>query len=82
MVVVYENLRPYLTIDRYEEAAREADMTLTLDGQGSGMVLSSLYRLRNLGWMLPPRYTQALDDRLSANGPGPAARALKAIGAA
>ncbi len=72
MVVVYQNLKPFLTIDRYEEAAREADMGVILDGQGSGMVLSSLYRLRNLGWILSDRYTQALDDRLRANVRRPA----------
>jgi hypothetical protein len=63
MVVVYRNLRPHITIDRYEEAVNEADMFVALDSNGSGMVLASLRRLRNLGWNLPDRYSRALDDR-------------------
>jgi hypothetical protein len=63
MVVVYENLKEYLTIDRYAEAVAEADAFVALDSRGSAQVLGSLQRLRNMGWNLPSRYSQALDRR-------------------
>lgn len=61
-VVVYLNVRPYLSIDRYSEAVTEANRFVTLNGQGSGQVISSLRRLRALGWQLPFDYAVALDE--------------------
>lgn len=64
MVVVISNVLPFLHVDRDWEAAIETVRADTvLDGQGSGAVLASLYRLRNLGWDLPGDYDQAVTDK-------------------
>ena len=61
MVVVLDNLMPYLTIDRgYTEAMAQVRSVTTLEGQGSGAVLKSLRRLQEHGWELPEDYAAAL----------------------
>jgi hypothetical protein len=60
--VVLENLMPFLMVDRgYEEAIEQVSRDTTLTGQGSGAVMASLRRLRDLGWDLPARYARALE---------------------
>ena len=62
MVVVLENLMPFLMVDRgYEEAVEQVSRDTTLTGQGSGAVIASLRRLRDLGWEIPDRYAETLD---------------------
>lgn len=62
MVTVLDNLLPFLMVDRgYEEAIEQVSRDTTLTGQGSGAVMASLRRLRDLGWDLPARYARALE---------------------
>lgn len=61
MVVVLNNLMPYLRIDRgYSRAIEDVQAVTTLEGKGSGAVMSSLGRLHGLGWELPKDYRDAL----------------------
>lgn len=54
LVVVLENLKPYLMVDReYDLAIEHVVRDLALTGQGSGAVLKALARLKGLGWKLP-----------------------------
>ena len=63
MVVVLTELMPYLTIDRgYPETIEEVYATVALVGQGAAAVLSSLRRLRNLGWDMPPMFEARLEQ--------------------
>lgn len=61
MVVVLDNLLPFLMIDRgYTEAMDLVRGLTVLEGQGSGAVLAALNRLHRLGWYLPEDYGRAL----------------------
>lgn len=62
-VVVYNNVRRYLTIDRFASDAQEAHRNVALDSHGSGAVVRSLRRLKALGWTLPIDYDLALADK-------------------
>lgn len=63
MVVVLSSLMPMLTVDRgYEEAVDVAIKNTKLTGQGSGMVVMGLLRLKDLGWPLPEVYEDAFAD--------------------
>lgn len=62
-VVVYQSLKPYLTVDRFGESAHEAHRHVALDNHGSGAVVKSLRRLKALGWTLPVAYDLALASR-------------------
>ena len=63
MVTVLDNLMPFLMVDRgYPEAIDQVTRDTTLTGQGSGAVMASLRRLRDLGWELPERYARALKE--------------------
>lgn len=62
-VVVYQNLKAYLTIDRFAEDAQEAHRYVALDNHGSGAVVKSLRRLKALGWALPMAYDLALASK-------------------
>lgn len=65
MVTVLDNLMPFLMVDRgYPEAVDQVSRDTTLTGQGSGAVLASLRRLRDLGWDLPDRYAHALKEEV------------------
>lgn len=64
LVVVYDSLKEYLTVDRYADAVKEVDENVALTGRGSVTVLVTCNRLQNLGWALPEAYAQALTDRL------------------
>lgn len=76
MVVVLDNLLPFLVVDQdYENVIRQVMENTTVVGQGSGAVRASLIRLRDLGWDLPPRYAKAvrpLSEALQDNGGKPA----------
>lgn len=62
MVTVLDNLMPFLMVDRgYPEAIEQVSRDTTLVGQGSGAVLASLRRLRDLGWEIPAPYQGALE---------------------
>lgn len=76
MVTVLENLMPFLMVERgYQDAVDQAYRDTTLVGQGSGAVLASLRRLRDLGWDLPDRYEAALRDTIQDDGHNPGQQA-------
>lgn len=61
LVVVLDNLLPFLVIDKgYREAIDGLQKVTAYSGRGSGAVYATLARLRNLGWDLPPVYELAL----------------------
>ena len=61
LVVVLDNLLPFLVIDKgYREAIDQIQKVTAYSGRGSGSVYATLDRLRNLGWDLPPVYELAL----------------------
>lgn len=71
LVVVLDNLLPFLVIDKgYREAIDEIQKVTAYSGRGSGAVYATLGRLRDLGWDLPPVYELALQYHLKekANG--------------
>jgi hypothetical protein len=71
LVVVLDNLLPYLEIDRgYREAIDEIQKDTTLTGRGSTAVFVGLTRLRDLGWELPVAYESALQLREKVNNNG------------
>ena len=62
MATVLYNVMPYLLSDRGYEAAYQYSLeNAPLVGQGSGMVLGSLRRLRELGWELPGKFQEVLE---------------------
>lgn len=68
MVVVLDNLLPYLVVDRgWEEVIEKIEDTTTLSSHGSGAVLASLRRLRDLGWVLPGPYDLAVRSKDVSN---------------
>lgn len=70
MVVIIDNVLPYLCVDRDWEAAMETvRMNTVLEGQGSGAVFATLSRLKALSWDLPADYEEALLDRLAKQEP-------------
>lgn len=63
MVTVLGELIPFLQVDRgWEQAMLDTTEATVLDGQGSGMVFASLFRLKSLGWDIPEAFQDALDD--------------------
>lgn len=61
MVVVLDNLMPFLMVDRgYDEAIEKVIASTPLVGQGSGQVQASLRRLKSMGWDLPEQYEHIL----------------------
>jgi hypothetical protein len=55
MATVLHGIAPYMLVDRgWDEVMLEIYDQATLKGQGSGMTLSALRRLRDLGWDIPP----------------------------
>lgn len=61
MVVILENLAPFLLVDRgYEVATDEARAGTVFQGQGSGAIVKALRRLRALGWEMPEDFDQQL----------------------
>lgn len=63
MVVVLNELIPFLQVDRGWQAAMEDTMEVTvLDGRGSAAVMTQLFRLRSLGWDIPEEFGTALDE--------------------
>jgi hypothetical protein len=72
MVVVLDNLKGYLQVDRgYPEAIAEVLAMPTLQGQGAAAVLGAVNRLQSLGWAIPEPYAGALarlvESRLEAS---------------
>jgi hypothetical protein len=64
MVVILDNLSPFLLVDRgYEVAATEVRATVPFQGQGSGAVIRSLNRLMALGWEMPEDFATQLKER-------------------
>lgn len=64
MVVVLNGVMPFMQVDRgYREAIEIVESKLALVGQGSGQVMLSMQRLKDLGWDLPDTYQAALDAR-------------------
>lgn len=64
LVIVYDNLNQYLSVDRgFDAAVREIDENVALTGRGSVTVLVTCNRLKNLGWRLPEAYDLALVER-------------------
>jgi len=62
MVVVLNNLDPYLVIDRgYDDAVIQVIEQTPMTGQGAHAVHRSLSRLKELGWDLPPVFNKALE---------------------
>jgi len=63
MVVVLSSLLPFLTVDRgWDQAVEDATNQTVFRGPGSGMVKSTLVRLKELGWDLPMIYEAQLPD--------------------
>lgn len=61
MVVVLKNLKPYLVVDRdYDLAIEQVMRDLAFTGQGSGMIMRSLVRLKGLGWKIPDDFETQL----------------------
>lgn len=61
MVVVLSSLMPFLSIDRgWDQAVETATNQTVFHGPGSGMVKSTLARLKALGWDLPLIYEAQL----------------------
>lgn len=59
--VILYNVLPYMRNQRDIPEALEAMMAYTkLEGQGFGATRAALLRLRNLGWVLPPIFEEAL----------------------
>lgn len=60
--VVMSTLLPFLTVDKgFEEVIPEILSVTSLSGQGAHAVLSSLLRLRELGWDMPEEFAEAVD---------------------
>jgi hypothetical protein len=71
LVVVLDNLLPFLVIDKgYREAIEEIQKVTAYSGRGSGSVYATLARLRDLGWDLPPVYELALQFHEKEKGNG------------
>jgi hypothetical protein len=71
LVVVLDNLLPFLVIDKgYREAIDQIQKVTAYSGRGSGAVYATLARLKGLGWDLPPVYELALQfhEKEKANG--------------
>lgn len=61
MVVVLLNVMPFIQIDRdYQDVIEDTIRDTPLEGQGIGMVVNSLARLKALGWDIPERYNEVL----------------------
>jgi hypothetical protein len=71
LVVVLDNLLPFLVLDKgYQEAIEEIQKVTAYSGRGSGSVYATLARLRDLGWDLPPVYELALQFHEKEKGNG------------
>lgn len=71
MVVVLDNLLPFLVIDKgYQEAIEQIQKVTAYSGRGSGAVYATLIRLRDLGWDLPPVYELAVQFHEKEKGNG------------
>lgn len=63
MATVLDNLSPFLVVDKgWSELIEKIARTITLVSHGSGAVLASLRRLRDLGWDLPDQYAAAIEE--------------------
>jgi hypothetical protein len=63
MVVVLDNIEPYISLDRgFSEAIDEVVNGLTLEGRGATAVLGSLSRLLGLGWSVRKPFLEAVRD--------------------
>lgn len=70
MVVVMDDIEPYLTVDRaYQEAINEVLADVSLDGRGSIAVVSSLIRLHDLGWTIRQPFLHAVEERMIVAAP-------------
>ncbi len=64
-VTVLYNLGDFLQVDRDWDLVTEGiNRSLALQGQGSSAILSSLERLLNLGWTIPPNYSNFVQRKL------------------
>lgn len=64
MATVLWNVLPFLAIDReYSPALKEVLESTVSDGRGSVAVRSSLKRLKDLGWDLPPRFEEFMAEQ-------------------
>lgn len=62
MVVVLDNLHPYLQVDRgYQEVIDQLTAETVLQGRGVGMVRKQLDRLKELGWQVPAEFDGIAD---------------------
>lgn len=63
LVVVLSELMPLLQVDRsWDQVIEETTTAAVLDGRGSMQVLASLFRLKSLGWDMPEKFEDALDE--------------------
>ncbi len=63
LVVVLSELMPLLQVDRgWEQIIEDTTAATALDGRGSTQVLASLFRLKSLGWDMPAKFEDALDE--------------------
>ncbi len=64
MVVILDNIEPFITVDRgYREAIDEVMEGVNLDSRGSTAVISSLIRLSELGWSMREPFLAIVEER-------------------
>lgn len=64
MVVVLDDIEKYITVDRgYREAIDEVLADVSLEGRGSIAVVSSLFRLYELGWTIRQPFLHVVEER-------------------
>lgn len=67
MVVVLENLAPFLLVDRgYSLAVDDTKGTVVFQGQGAAAVVRALHRLQALGWEIPEYFAERLPEAVEA----------------